>query len=133
MGARMISRARILIVAISVAISRLSAQEPTELAADRGPRFLAEVKGEAVPVEAGRVAVLTRRISVAFTNTTLEEALATVADRAHLPLLYSNAAVPLSRRVTFRAENVTVAAALTELLVETDVDVLFLRNGRAVL
>src|SRR5213078_4879885 len=41
--------------------------------------------------------------------------------------------LPAERTVTFRADHITVAAALTELLIDTQVDVLFSRDGRAVL
>src|SRR5207253_7953454 len=41
--------------------------------------------------------------------------------------------LPADRTVTFRADHITVAAALTELLIDTRVDVLFSRDGRAVL
>src|SRR5437773_1386676 len=61
------------------------------------------------------------------------EALREVSAKAEMQLAFSNSMLPAERTVTFRADHITVAAALTELLIDTQVDVLFSRDGRAVL
>ena len=109
------------------------AQEVQYASAERGPRFLLESSKKPVPIDIKRTPALIRRIDVDFANSTLDHALAKVAELSQIRLLYSDASIPLTKRVTFRAGNVTVAAVLTELLVDADVDVLFLRNGSAIL
>jgi len=116
------------------AIPRVSmAQDGTQLA-PRGPHFLLASSGaERVRVDVAKTAVLRHRLSVNFDSVSLGAALAYVAREAQLDLAYSNAIIPIDKRVALRAENITVAAALTELLLDVDVDVLFSNSGQAVL
>lgn len=115
----------------------LGAQEVNagqQLAA-RAPRFLlASTAGAAsVAVDARGVTALRRRISLDLQGVTLEEALTAISRQAGLRLMYSKAVVPLESRVQLQAINITVAGALTEVLLDAQVDVLLTSDGQAVL
>jgi TonB-linked SusC/RagA family outer membrane protein len=103
--------------------------------AGRGPLFLVASAGTEKParLDVARTAVLRHRLSVDFDSLTLGEALRRIARSAGLDLAYSNAIIPLDKRVHLKAEDITVAAALTELLLDEAVDVLFSRSNQAVL
>lgn len=103
--------------------------------AERGPRFLlASAKTtKPVRVDAGRTPVLRQRISLDLRGVPLGEALRDVSSKAGVRLAFSDAVLPTGRTVDFRADNITVAAALTELLIDAEVDVLFSRDGGGVL
>ena len=77
--------------------------------------------------------MLRRRIAVDLEGASLDSALKRIAQEAGFKLSYSNAVVPLDRPVRLRATDITVAAALTEVLLDADVDVLFSSSGQAVL
>ncbi len=112
------------------------AQEVTAGAqADRGPRFLlASAAGHArVPVDIQRTPSLRRRISVAFQGVALKEALAEIGRQAGVRLFYSGDVVPVDASVHFRADNITVAGALSEVLLDAGVDVLLSPDGRVAL
>jgi TonB-linked SusC/RagA family outer membrane protein len=102
--------------------------------AERGPRFLlASTTTKPVRVDAGRTPVLRQRISLDLRGVPLGEALRDVSSKAGVRLAFSDAVLPAGRTVDFRADNITVAAALTELLIDAEVDVLFSRDGGGVL
>src|SRR5437773_8161464 len=120
------------LLAVATAPCALRAQESADGVPALGPRFLLATRAaRRVPVDVARSPVLSQRISLDLEGGTLEEALGVVSSKAGLHLLYSKALVPLSRPVRLRAEDISVAGALAELLVETDVDVLF-SNGNQV-
>ncbi len=102
---------------------------------ERGPRFLLASAAAPVPVRVDvvKTPVLRQRISLDLKGVPLGEALREVATKAGMQLAFSNTVLPAARTVTFRADHITVAAALTELLIDAQVDVLFSRDGRAVL
>ena len=120
-----------------VASSPLEAQEPAAAydLADRAPRFMVSVAESAAPsvVDASSVAALRRRISLDMADVTLEEALTAISREAGLRLMYSKAVVPLESRVRLQAKGITVAGALSEVLLDARVDVLLTANGQAVL
>lgn len=102
---------------------------------DRGPRFLA-MNGRTkatVSVDVARTQILQRRISVDLDGITLRDALAEISRKADLPIMYGDAVAPLDRRVRLRAAEITVAGALTEVLMGTGVDVLISADRRAAL
>ncbi|HZI21930.1 MAG TPA: TonB-dependent receptor [Gemmatimonadales bacterium] len=129
-----------LVTGLTLAGPRASAQDPADgvkLGAD-GPRFLALATGH---IEAGAprwtdasgAAVLRRPISLDLKDVPLGEALAVIARQAGLELTYSAAVVPLDRRVTLSATELTVGAVLSAVLYDTGVDVLLTRNHQAAL
>ena len=93
--------------------------------ASRGPRFhpswdRAEVMDEAV---------LQRRISLNLRNATVDQALKEITRLARLEISYSAYILPGKRTVSVQATSITVAAALTEILLDTQIDVTVGRNG----
>jgi len=129
-----------LVTGLTLAGPRASAQDPADgvkLGAD-GPRFLALATGH---IEAGAprwtdasgAAVLRRPIALDLKDVPLGEALAVIARQAGLELTYSAAVVPLDRRVTLSATELTVGAVLSAVLYDTGVDVLLTRNHQAAL
>ena len=106
---------------------------PTPLAmAPQGPRFLLETKGKSrVPVDLLRTPSLQRRITVNLDGVSMRQALAEVARNGGIRLMYPDDVIPLSMPVRLRAESITVAAALTDLLMDAGVDVVFTPAGDA--
>lgn len=120
---------------LAVTAAEASAQEFTVAQADGGaPRFLvASSRGEApVPVDAGSIPALGRRINLNLSDVTIDEALRAIGSASRLQLVYSAQVVPLTKRVSVQATRITVAAALTEVLFRANVDVL-LSGGRIVM
>lgn len=119
---------------------RASAQDPADgvkLGAE-GPRFLALATGR--PGEgasrwrdASGAAMLRQSISLDLKDVPLGEALEVIARQAGLELTYSAEIVPLDRRVTLSATQLTVGAVLSAVLYDTGVDVLLTRNRQAAL
>ena len=111
------------------------AQAPDSDFVERGPRFLLASAAAPVPVRVDviKTPVLRQSISLDLNGVALGDALREISAKAGMQLAFSNTMLPAERTVTFRADHITVAAALTEVLVDAQVDVLFSRNGRAVL
>lgn len=76
-----------------------------------------------VLVDANRVVLLRRRISLGFEGITLDQALREISATGAIRFAYSGADVPLSNRVSLHAEDMTLAAVLTEVLIDAGVDV----------
>src|SRR5689334_20039235 len=115
-------------VALTLLVSRSGwAQEGgTDADADRAPHFLlASASGhERVRVDVALTPSLRRRISIDLEGVTLKDALNESSQRGNLRLLYSRDVVPLDALVRLKAENITVAGALSEVLLDAGVDVL---------
>src|SRR5882724_8352313 len=109
------------------------AQEIATASYERGPRFLLAMATEVVPVDVSKTPVLARRLNLELEGATLKEALAEIAAQSGLVLAYSDDAVPLDKRVHLRAEVITTAAALTDVLFDAGVDVVFRADGSAAL
>jgi len=112
------------------------AQEGIAEADGRGPQFLlaaALPSQRPMPVDAASVPVLRRRVSVDLDGVDRAEALAAISRASGLRLIYANGVVPREGRVRLKAEEITVAAALTEVLLDAGVDVLLAPGGNAVL
>src|SRR6266581_5388033 len=122
------------LLAVATAPCALRAQESDDGVPALGPRFLLATRAaRRVPVDVARSPVLSQRISLDLEGVTLEEALRVVSSKAGLHLLYSKPLVPLGRPVHLRAEDISVAGALAELLLATDVDVLFSSGNQVAL
>lgn len=98
-----------------------------------GPRFLMAARPDPVRIDAARIPVLRQRIALDLRDVGLYEALETILRQSGLRLMYSDKVLPGDRNVTIRAEEITVAAALTEVLLGAGVDVLFSSSGNAAL
>ena len=118
-----------------VAGANLAAQDVQFASADRmserGPRFFLNTTPGPVRIDVAKTAVLKRRISVDFQNVKLSDALNEIARQAGLRLMWTGAVLPSERTVQLKAENITVAGALSEILMESDVDIVFERDGQA--
>jgi TonB-linked SusC/RagA family outer membrane protein len=124
-----------LVIASALLTPDAAAQDDARQFAERGPRFLLAMGGKEQParLDVAKTPVLRNRLSLDFESVPLGDALERVATEAGLELAFSDAVIPLSKPVHLRAEGITVAAALTELLLDVDVDVLFSTSGKAVL
>ena len=88
---------------------------------ERGPRFLLASAKEPVRVDTRKTPVLRQRISLDLQGVSLSEALRDVSQKSGVRLAFSDAVLPPDRTVEFSADNITVRAALTELLIDADV------------
>jgi len=82
-------------------------------------------------IDVAKTPALRRRISVDLDDVKLGDALQLIAEKGGLHIMYSRSVLPLERRVRLRAEDITVAAALTEVLIDENADVLFSASGQA--
>ncbi len=116
-----------------VGASALTAQESIE---PREPLFLlasASPTRAPVVVDAGSVASLRRRVSLRLDGLPLTAALAEVARVSGLQIVYADGVIPAASRVHLRAEEITVAGALTDMLLDAGVDVVLMPGGSVVL
>jgi TonB-linked SusC/RagA family outer membrane protein len=123
-------------LAIQLAVVPHAGAQGVDVAiADRAPRFLYAASARATPVviEPRNVAALRRRVTLHLDGVPLREALDAISRQSGLRLFYSKDLLPLEQVVRIRAEDLTVAAALTEVLFDTDVDVLLGPNDQAAL
>jgi TonB-linked SusC/RagA family outer membrane protein len=90
-------------------------------------------RSEPVPVDLKRSVVLRQPLALAFDGVTLKEALAEISRQARLNLVYADDALPITTTVSLRADRITVAAALMDVLLDAGVDVVFTTDGRATL
>jgi len=134
---RLMSRAAFsLLVAVAAVFPRTAtAQKSRDFDDSRAPRFLLAMAGrsEPVPVDLRRSTTLRYPLSLSFDGVTLKDALAEISRQARLSLVYADDVVPVDATVNLRAERITVAAALTEVLLDAGVDVVFTPDGRATL
>jgi TonB-linked SusC/RagA family outer membrane protein len=92
---------------------------------DRTPRFLWARGAELVPLDTARIPVLGSRVSVDWRGITLREALLDISSKTGIKLMYADDIVSTTAPVRLRADNITVAAALTDLLGAATVDIVF--------
>ncbi|MBA2473627.1 MAG: carboxypeptidase-like regulatory domain-containing protein, partial [Pseudonocardiales bacterium] len=120
--------------ALALLFSTASVASPQTLElASRGPRFLAAWTIPGKTVDVTNAAVLRRRVSLDLTKVTANEALKEITRQADLEISYSTAQLPGSRSVSLHAREITVAAALTEVLLDAGVDVALGRSGHLAL
>lgn len=99
----------------------------------KGPQFLLASDAELVPVDISRTPLLGRRLSLELNGVSLKQALAEITGQSGLRLVYSDDVLPPATRVHLRAQTITLAAALTDVLLDAGVDIVFSPNGRATL
>ena len=97
------------------------------------PRFLTNDASARVPVDVAHTPILNRRIALRLHDVTLARALEVIGDSTGLRFAYSRLEVPVDRRVRLEAADITTAAALTEVLLGTSVDVVLTDRGQAML
>ncbi|HWC74040.1 MAG TPA: TonB-dependent receptor [Gemmatimonadales bacterium] len=122
------------LVATLMLIPPLSAQESD--ASARAPLFLlASTNPVSVPVvvDAASVSILRQRVRLNLENVALVDALDQISRVAKLQIVYADGVIPAAARVHLRADEITVAAALTDVLLDAGVDVVLLPSGSVVL
>lgn len=124
MAGRVLSELYVMVALSTVLVSDVVSQQ---LAA-RGPRFLASLVAPGRMVDASDAAPLRRRVSLDLTEATPDEALKEITRQASLEIAYSAAMFPSERTVSIHARGITVAAALTEVLLDAGVDVTVLHD-----
>ena len=102
---------------------------------DNAPRFLANLPASAAwaPLDPVRTPLLNRRIALDLRGATVASALDAISNATGIHFAYSSAEVPVRRHVELEARSITVAAALTEVLLGTSVDVVLTKTGQAML
>src|SRR5882762_9515616 len=125
----------VLVCAMSALPDATRAQQPGDPTESRAPRFLLAMaeRSKPVPVDLKRSAFLRKPLSLAFDGATLKEALAEISRQAGLSLVYADDVLPVGMLVRLRADRITVAAALTDVLLDAGVDVVFTPEGRTTL
>jgi TonB-dependent SusC/RagA subfamily outer membrane receptor len=101
------------------------AAPPVQLA-DRGddhrPAFFSLAPNGA-RVDVRNASALRRRVSLTLIDVPLGDAVHAIARQAGLDLTYSTELIPVGARVSLRADDITVVAALTDILVDAGLDV----------
>ncbi len=98
-----------------------------------GPAFFTLRTQDGARVDARGAPELNRRVSVSFTDAALGAAVQSVAAHAGLEVTYSTELIPPDARVTTRADDVTVATALSRVLMNARLDVLVSPDGHLTL
>ncbi len=96
----------------------------------RRPRFVAAWAPPGTVLDASRSAVLSRRVSLELDRVSLDQALRAIGQQAGVDLTYATAFLPVGKTVSLHVREITVAAALTEVLYETALDVAVSRRGQ---
>lgn len=111
-----------------------SAQQQVAMGGEQ-PRFFVAASPKSPPraVDAGSVPLLRQQITLEVNAGTLAEALAAITQKTGLAFVYAPDFVRTDARVSFKADRITVAAALTEILLDAGVDVLLTSTGQAAL
>ena len=102
----------------------------------RQPRFLlaaADSTREPTVIDPSSLPEWRRRISVSLAHVTRREALQTIARASGLQFVYATDAIRADDFVQLTAAGITVAAALTEVLLDAGVDVMVRPDGTAIL
>jgi outer membrane receptor protein involved in Fe transport len=121
-----------LVIVVAMLAPAGGARGQTQVAT-RGPRFVMAGSGGGGEGNASDAAVLRRRVSLELNGVTIDQALKALTDRAGLEISYSPHLVGVERTVTLRARDITVAAALTEILLDVPVDVSVTTGGHLAL
>jgi outer membrane receptor protein involved in Fe transport len=128
-----VSRPCVLVLALALLLPIPGAVGQQAEIASRGPRFLRATWGAGLELDASGSEVLRRRVSLDLSGVTLDRALKEITRQASLEISYSPRVVAVDRLVTVQARDITVAAALTELLLDTPVDVSVTPGGQLAL
>jgi TonB-linked SusC/RagA family outer membrane protein len=120
--------------ALALAAVPVSAAAQATAQRQQSVRFLLASNGAPpVALDVGRTPVLRQRLTLDLQGVTVREALTAISDRARLVLWYTDDVIAADRRVNLRADEITVAAALTDVLVDAGVDVVLNQDGTAVI
>ncbi len=120
-------------VVLCGASARAQGAHTTAAIDPRAPQFLVRVAGRPIPIAPAQVALLGRRVDADLDEVTLAGALQDVAAQAGAQVIYSRDVAGLDRRVRLHAQGLTLAAALTELLFDKNIDVVLAPGDRIVI
>jgi TonB-linked SusC/RagA family outer membrane protein len=111
------------------------AQAADDGGVSHGPRFLfaASERAVPIPIDISRTPALHQRLELDLDGVSAKEALATIARQSGIRIFYMDNLLAGAPPVRLRAEGITVAAALTDVLAGVNVDVVFSRDGAATL
>jgi outer membrane cobalamin receptor len=115
---------------LSANVNAQSLKKPLQLAS-REPAFYAIVGAHLERAEARDVAVLRERIVLRLHNATIPEALTAIEEQTSLQFAFKPSILPPGATVSLDARDITVAAALTQILLDADVDVQLTPYGLA--
>jgi outer membrane receptor protein involved in Fe transport len=118
-----------LMLVLSVLTPVAQAAGQSQSAPQRGPRFISAAWSPGRELTVSDASVLRRRVSLDPTTGTIGEALKEIIRQAELEISYSPRLVPLERPVSLYVQGITVAAALTEILMDVPVDVSVTSDG----
>jgi len=118
-----------LLAALMTQAIRMPTAGAQELALAK-PRFIAAWITPGQPDDASGAAVLQRRVSLDLTQAPLSVALREIATQAQLDLSYNKLVLPAGRRVSLHAREITAVGALTEVLLNSGLDVAVSRHGQ---
>ncbi len=99
--------------------------------ADNGPRFYSVTRAHGERVDVRHAAVVARTITLDLRNATIPDALTAIGAQVGLRFGWASGVLPASARISLKAEGITVAAALTQVLQNDDVDVELSPSGLA--
>lgn len=112
-----------LALSLSVLAATSTALGQERQVALRRPRFLLDAWSAGRQLDPNSSPVLRRRVSLDLSHGTIGQALKEITRQAELEISYSPRLVPLDRPISLHAEGISVAAALTEILLDVPVDV----------
>ncbi len=95
----------------------------------RGPEFFMVTGGSGERVDARNAASMRQRIVLRLQNATIPDALTVIAEQSGLQFAYRRELLPASARVSLRADDITVAGALTVVLLDANCDVQLAPSG----
>lgn len=124
---------RLLLLAALCSTQPIQAQEVA--LSGSGPRFLLAAYGRqpVVEIDPARAPLFQRRVTLSLEHATVGEALRAVGRQAGIRLVYSRDVLDPSAPTRIKADGITVAGALTEILLGAGVDVVLADRDRVIL
>lgn len=106
-----------------------------QVSADASPRFLLTTgeRSDLVAIDIARSPILRKQLTLDLQGTSVKDALGAISRQSGLRLFYTDNLIANAPPKRLKAEGITVAAALTDVLSDLDVDVVFSRDGSATL
>jgi TonB-dependent starch-binding outer membrane protein SusC len=99
------------------------------LASSPTPSFFERSGSRRTTVNGAAVPGFQRRVSLSLVDVPIADAIGRISEEAGLDFTYSSEIFPEGASVSLRAEDITVVAALTDVLLNTQVDVEVTRDG----
>ncbi|MGH7654607.1 MAG: carboxypeptidase-like regulatory domain-containing protein, partial [Gemmatimonadaceae bacterium] len=130
-------RPLLILAALAVgAVASASAQGSPSWAPDQAPKFLrvsADTTRAPVEIDPSEIPAFRHRIAMHLHDVSRRDALKEIARASGLQFVYASDVIPPDGLVQLQADDITVVAALTEILLGTGVDVAIGADGNAIL